>query len=148
MLRLLKGFLAPGGTLALAENLPRHGQRLSQLLEAPLPPEIAEAEEKIYTNPDDPLVNWDAADLVRLIQEAGLATANPTILDLKRAQVLPTATLDRWMDTSDANSYASRLLATGLKPEYLAQLAAALRPLANRSVVLNSRTAVFSGITP
>jgi putative ATPase len=148
MLRLLKGLLAPDGTLALAENLPRHGQRLSQLLEAPLPSEIAEAEEKIYTNPDDPLVNWDAADLCRCLQEAGLATANPTILDLKRAQVLPTATLDRWMDTSDANSYASRLLATGLKPEYLAQLATALHPLANRSVVLNSRTAVFSGITP
>ncbi|MBQ4479427.1 MAG: AAA family ATPase [Victivallales bacterium] len=143
-IHLFQTLLAPGGTLAFAENLPRHGQRLSRLVETPLPPEIAEAEEKIYTNPDDPLVNWDASDLCRLLQEAGLATANPTILDLHRTQVLPLATLNRWMDTSDANSYASRLLATGLKPEYLAQLAAALRPLANRSVAFASQTAILS----
>ena len=145
LLRLLTGLLAPNGTLSLAENLPRHGQRLSRLAEAPLPSEIAVAEEKIYTNPDDPLVNWDAADLCHYLQEAGLATSNPTILDLKRAQVLPAVTLNRWLDTTQPHSYATRLLAAGLSQEHLAQLSAALRPLANRTVVFNSRSAILKG---
>ena len=144
-LNLAHALLAPGGTLALAENLPRHGQRLSRLVEMPLPPEIALAEEKIYTSPDDPLVNWDAADLCRRLQEAGLVATNPTILDLKRAQVLSVAALNRWMDTEDAHSYASRLLAAGLEPEQLAQLAAALRPLVNHTVTFTSRTAILKG---
>ena len=145
LLRLLTGLLAPNGTLALAENLPRHGQRLSRFADAPLSPEIAIAEEKIYTNPDDPLVNWDVPDLCRHLQEAGLAASNPTILDLKRAQVLPAATLNRWLDTSQPHSYAARLLSAGLSQEHLAQLAAALRPLANRTVVFASRTAILAG---
>ena len=144
LLRLLAGLLAPNGTLALAENLPRHGQRLSQLAETPLPHEIADAEEKIYTNPEDPIVNWDAADLQSLLQAAGLETANPTLLDLRRAQVLPAATLERWMDAAQPHSYAARLRAAGLSPEHLAQLAAALRPLANRTVVLASQTAILA----
>ena len=144
-LHLFQTLLASNGTLALAENLPRHGQRLSRLVETPLPPEIADVEEKIYTNPDDPLVNWDAEDLRHLFTEAGFATQNPTLLDLHRSQVLPAATLNRWLDTDDSHSYASRLLAAGLQSEYLAQLAAALRPIVNRTVTFSSRTAILVG---
>ena len=146
-LHSFQALLASDGTLALAENLPRHGQRLSRLVETPLPHEIADAEERIYTNPDDPLVNWDVEDLRRLLQEAGFATQNPTLLDLRRSQVLPDATLQRWLDTDDPHSYASRLLATGLKSEYLAELAAALRPLVNHAVTFSSRTAILATTT-
>ena len=142
---LFQTLLASNGTLALAENLPRHGQRLSRLVETPLPPEIADVEEKIYTKPDDPLINWDAEDLRHLFTEAGFATQNPTLLDLHRSQVLPAATLNRWLDTDDSHSYASRLLAAGLQSEYLAQLAAVLRPIVNRTVTFSSRTAILVG---
>ena len=144
ILGMAKSLLAEGGTIAVAENLPRYGQRLSRLAEAQLPPEIAAAEEKIYTNPDDPLVNWDVDALRDIFQNAGLKTQNPILLDLKRSQVLPAATLNRWMDTTKPHSYASRLLDAGLSREALAQLDGAMRPLVNHTVIFASRTVILA----
>ena len=58
------GLLAPGGMISLAETIVRHTQRLHALLpKGSLPKEllarVVAAEEAIYANPDDALVNWD-----------------------------------------------------------------------------------------
>ncbi len=145
LLRTLKGLLADGGTLALAENLPCLGQRLSALAPQPLPPEIAAAEEAIYRNPDDPLVNWDDATLRRELAEAGFGGVSATVLELKRTQILPPALLARWLDAETPASYAARLLAAGLAPQRLELLRDALAPLANQPVTFTSHTAILAG---
>jgi len=72
----IKGLLRPGGRLALAEIVPRHTQRLHRLvdlsgLDEILAGRVVAAEEAIYANPDDPMVNWEAVDLQRMLAEAG-----------------------------------------------------------------------------
>ncbi|HMR66985.1 MAG TPA: AAA family ATPase, partial [Anaerolineae bacterium] len=71
--RLLK----PDGRLVLAEVIPKHTQRLRHLIDlSRLPAEIVAqmitAEEAIYTTADDPMVNWDEADLRHIATQAGL----------------------------------------------------------------------------
>ena len=78
LLASLRTFLAPGGRLALAETVPRHTQRLYRLPDlSPLPASLREAlieaEEAIYANPNDPMVNWAASDLRAALVEAGFA---------------------------------------------------------------------------
>jgi putative ATPase len=72
----IKSLLRPGGRLALAELVPRHTQRLHRLVDLSgsdeiLAGRVVAAEEAIYANPDDPMVNWEAVDLQRMLAEAG-----------------------------------------------------------------------------
>ncbi|MBC7237422.1 MAG: AAA family ATPase [Chloroflexi bacterium] len=76
-LRLLRELLAEGGRISLAEPIPRRAQRLYELVDtSSLPKAWADAwraaEEAIYANPQDPLVNWDLEDLRLACQQAGL----------------------------------------------------------------------------
>ncbi len=67
MLAGLVTYLLPGGRLVLAHPVPRHTQRLVDLIDwdgdEALAERVRAAEEAIYANPDDPLVSWDADDL-------------------------------------------------------------------------------------
>ena len=61
----------------LAENLTRHTQRLYRLLDASkldaeLYKRLAAAEEEIYANSADPMVNWDVEDLRSGLTAAGV----------------------------------------------------------------------------
>jgi putative ATPase len=76
-LRILATLLRPGGRLALAETVPALGTRLSQLLqfsrvEGALAELLRQAEGRIYSNPEDPLVNWRPEGLRGWLEEAGL----------------------------------------------------------------------------
>ncbi|HMN27165.1 MAG TPA: AAA family ATPase [Caldilineaceae bacterium] len=69
--------LAPHGVISLAERIPRHTQRLYRLVDLAelgktLSKRMVAAEEAIYANQADPLVNWDADGLVQLLSETGL----------------------------------------------------------------------------
>ena len=69
--------LQPLGVLVLAENLTRHTQRLYRLLDATkldakLYERLAVAEEEIYANSADPMVNWDVEDLRSVLTAAGV----------------------------------------------------------------------------
>ena len=73
--------LAPGGVVSLVEALPARAQRLHQLVDLtalgqPLAAAVATAEEAIYGDADNALVNWDAADLEALFVEAGFAAVD------------------------------------------------------------------------
>ncbi|MBD3239503.1 MAG: AAA family ATPase [Chitinivibrionales bacterium] len=64
------GLLADDGVMALAETVPSMGARVSSLCDlSALPPEVAEAfaatEESLFSDPDDPRVNWNADSLER-----------------------------------------------------------------------------------
>ena len=76
-LRSLLPLLATGGLLSLVETVPRHAQRLHQLvdlsaLDRDLQERMAEAEEAVYADPENPSVNWDVEDLRELLVGAGM----------------------------------------------------------------------------
>jgi putative ATPase len=114
LIQALIPLLQPGGTIVLAEAIPKRAQRLYQLL-APesftpsLAKKLAQAEEAIYANPEDPRVNWDLADLVRSLEQTGLTIEVDQ--QVSETQVRVTAAmLDRWF-TPNPNqpSYVDRL---------------------------------------
>jgi putative ATPase len=120
VIKLLVPWLRHGGAIVLAETVARHTQRLYRLLDktkldADLYQRLVAAEEAIYSNASDPLVNWDAEDLREVFASAGLVAEvkeerSPSELHIT------TALLERWFAaTGDRPTYAA----------YLAQLLSA-----------------------
>jgi putative ATPase len=128
----LADWLLTEGSLCLAQSVPRHGQRLYQLVDwSGSSPELAEkvrqAEEGIYVEETDPLVSWDEADLQAAIQAAGLTEVQLQLEREVNQRRLTAAHLDRWFDPplreNDRVSYGQRLLDAGLKPAERDQVA-------------------------
>lgn len=136
--------LANNGRLALAQTIPRHTQRIYQLLNMPDLPSLASAEEAIYHNPDDPLVNWDETTLIVGLQTAGLTVQHQLLTLTEQKRISPTL-LDRWFGEAGTNgrlSYAQHLQTYGLSIEEVAQVEThARRRLLNKTVAW--RTAVL-----
>ena len=70
--------LRDDGLFVFAQVVPRHGQRLHDLLKwddmpSDLHDRVIAAEEAIYQDDADPLVSWQAQDLEQALQEAGFA---------------------------------------------------------------------------
>jgi putative ATPase len=103
------------GTLALAEVVPRHTQRLSALLsenklEGELRDRWQSAEMALYTDAADPRFNWQGADLVALIEAAGFTvtwTEDVQTSDMWVGKGL----CDRWFDVTKPTSYRNQLAA-------------------------------------
>lgn len=128
--------LQKDGRLCLVQSIPRRGQRLYDLVEwvgvdEAVVVKVKAGEEAIYADPDDPLVNWDEGDVL-----AWAAAANLTVLQqYQETQVeqrrLTPAHLERWfgdgMLADGRPRYGQRLLAAGLTPTELEQIAALYR---------------------
>jgi len=66
--------LRPGGRVSIFEPVNRRNTRLYEAVDfGELHERVAVWEERCYASPDDPMVNFDADDLVRLFEEAGFA---------------------------------------------------------------------------
>jgi putative ATPase len=121
--------LAPRGRLSLAEVLPRRGQRLYHLVDlSALNPDLrqrlAAAEEAIYNNAADPMVNWDASDLEHMLHAAGLSETQVVVETDSGQQRITAELLQRWftiVETKGRPSYAQHLLRQLTEPE-LAQV--------------------------
>lgn len=117
--RLLKS----GGRLVLAEVVPRHTPRLHKLVDlsalpANLVERISAAEEAIYTNPGDPMVNWDGPDLKQMLQEAGLTKTEISVETLASEMYIGPEQLARWFALESRGqrpTFAQHLMA--LSPE-------------------------------
>ena len=116
---VLHACLRDTGRLCLAEVVPRRAQRLSALVDlTPLGDELAArlqaAEGAVYEADNDPLVNWDAADLEAILRAAGFELRTPLCVETQDEERRITAeTLARWFDVQAANrrpSYAQHLL--------------------------------------
>ncbi|HNS01689.1 MAG TPA: AAA family ATPase [Anaerolineae bacterium] len=97
---LLAALLSENGHISLAETAPIHTQRLHRLidlstLDERVAQQVVEAEEAIYSRPDDPMVNWDEAGLQRAFEAAGLVTQVSVEREASQVQVTP-AMLARW----------------------------------------------------
>jgi len=111
----LTALLGAQGIISLADRVPRYTQRLYQLIDLTelgesVAARVVEAEEAIYQQADDPLVNWTEAELVALFQAAGVPVT--AVLETDHSQVQMTATvLQRWFAPAPGErpSYGQRL---------------------------------------
>jgi putative ATPase len=152
--QLLSNLLAKGGTISLAEVVPRHTQRLHALLDRDaLDPDLAAglttAEEAIYARAEDPMVNWDAENLRAVFIAVGLATALRVEREVGEVHVTQ-AVLDRWFTPAatpeQRPSYVDHLR-EHLDGAQLAQVEDLFRhQLANRAVPWQTTTAYLVAV--
>jgi putative ATPase len=118
--RLLCELLAERGLVSLAETIPRRAQRLYALVDTSLlPDEMVEqwrqAEEAIYADPDDPLVNWDTDDLADAMNAAGLRVYSLHVQPVESEYLLAARHLNEWFTPASKG-----------RPSYLDHLSRAL----------------------
>lgn len=112
LLKRIHSLLAPEGRIVLAEPVPSGGQRLSALIKPDSLTEqcstvLARCEEELFGDPDDPMVNWDAASLEEEIQQLPGITVSISELDSSDMRVLRPADIDFWFREEGANSRRS-----------------------------------------
>lgn len=121
-------WLAPSGRTILAQVIPRWGQRLYRLIDwagvpASLYAQVVAAEEEIYTDPTDRLVNWELP-----AQLAGWQIEQTEIVEERR---ISPEMLDRWFgegkQAGERLSYRQRLKNAGITPADLTFLATLYR---------------------
>ena len=147
--------LAADGWLALAETIPRYTQRIYALGDRSLlQPELAErliaAEESIYADAADRLVNWDddtlqAALCVVFPEEAQAGRVSMERIDTDTDVRITDTLIQRWFGPSlgERRSYAERL-AERMQPAEVEQIENWIRgQLLNRTVVWRRRTALM-----
>ena len=116
-LAILGGLLAPQGRLVLAESVPARGERLfagmdlSGLGES-LARRVIEAEEAVYADPQDAMVNWDVPDLTAWCVEAGLSVIHRDLIARRVALPVGAPELDRWLGHTHYEGKIGRLLGT------------------------------------
>jgi len=103
VVQVLIELLRPDGSLLLAETVPRHTQRLYNLVDAKqfnakIYRRLVKAEEAIYQNVDDAMVNWNEDELRSLFQNAGLTAEVQLEATQTDLQITP-ALLERWFST-------------------------------------------------
>jgi putative ATPase len=150
LLAQLNTLLAADGILVLAESVPRETQRLYQFIDATwlkpsLYDRIIAAEEAIYTQPDNPKVNWTIADLQSSLEQAGFAIE----LQPERSQTevfLSQTLCDRWFTSNPEQPTYADHLARFLSPSEITQVRQAfLKRVSNQTVVWNSTTVFIRG---
>ena len=148
LIRMLSPWLSDRGILVLAENIPRLTQRIYQLL---TPEEIGQslydkwikAEEAIYQSPDDPMFNWDDADLNLYLKEAGFRVEIEIKTQITQLYISP-ALLRRWFAPTKSDSklsYAACLRQTLAPEEVRAVQKAVSQKLSNQTVSWSSKIA-------
>jgi putative ATPase len=131
VLEMAVNLLRPGGALSLAEAIPGRAQRLTALLDLePLSADLTErvraAEAAIYTDPADPMVNWDAEDLLELCRGTGLEVVQAECQEETAERRVSPAELARWFAQEGGGgrpSYAEHLL-SAISPAELDQVQA------------------------
>ncbi len=124
--RTVAGLLAPQGRLCLAEVIPGEGQRIYDLvdtsaLDARLVARWREAEEAIYGDQADPMVNWDADVLRQALIGAGLDLLEFEIARAAQDYFIGSQTLARWFPQDEP-------VRTEARPTYAARMAHFLEP--------------------
>jgi putative ATPase len=131
----VRAHLRHAGHLSLVEVIPRRAQRLSALVDlaelgADLAARVQAAEEAMYHDAHDPLVNWDLPEFEAALQAAGFQVQGQLRYDTQEDERHITAAyLSRWFTVSAAAarpSYASRLRAH-LSAEELRRVEACFR---------------------
>ncbi|HEY9654531.1 MAG TPA: AAA family ATPase, partial [Crinalium sp.] len=145
IVRSLSNWLQPNGTVTLAESIPYQAQRLYQLLNPAwlsdkLYQKLVKAEEAIYTQPDDPMVNWDAPDLQVMFEAAGFIVALQ-VEPLSTEMLITAALVDRWFAANSVQSTYVTHLSHHLSQAELTKVRSAFTRLVNQTVKWRSTIA-------
>jgi putative ATPase len=127
---IIKQTIQPGGRLVLAEIIARHTQRLYRLvdlsrLDDDLARRVAAAEETIYANVNDSMVNWDGVDLQAALEHAGFEAVeiHTEVADSERhigaGQVASWFTVE---ENKARPTYAQHLIAGNISMDELAHV--------------------------
>jgi len=152
----MRHFLAAGGRLALTESIPRHTQRLYALLDASavnpaLWKRIVAAEEAIYADETDPMVNWDAAKLAAMAEQAGFEAVQVMESPQTAEFFVGEQHISRWFDDAPAGSRPSyaQCLQQMLSAAEVVQVRAMFeRQLLNQQILWHSVTLFLLAIAP
>jgi putative ATPase len=120
LIKTIADLLQPDGKVALSEPIPRHSQRIYRLFDlsklgisTDLSDHWMQAEEAIYSNPDNAMINWDAEDLRGIFERTGFTVeveveSNVNQISISRAM------LDRWFSQNNSKptymGYLSKFL--------------------------------------
>lgn len=113
-LQAWKLLLQPGGYLLLAETMPRHTQRLHQLIPPDrIPSRLLnrwrKAEEQLYESAAVWSMTWDVQDLETLFDQAGL-TAEIALEHTQTELLISAALIDRWFASASVKpTYAEQI---------------------------------------
>jgi putative ATPase len=147
-LRRLVALLQDGGAISLAEAIPRRAQRLYRLVDtSPLGEEtaaaLAQAEEAIYSDVNDIMTGWDAADLEKALVDAGLAGIQVLTREIETEHLVTAGQVARWFgDTQVGRPTYGQHLARVLPAEAVAQVRGLyVRQLADKTVPWRSTIA-------
>ncbi|MCC7264854.1 MAG: AAA family ATPase [Candidatus Latescibacteria bacterium] len=148
----LRAVLRPGGCFALAENLPRRAQRLHALaglagLPAELRQRVIQAEEAIYADPANPLVNWGKEELEALFRTAGFIQVEAREEITTTSRRLSPQQLAQWFNPGGETHHTyAHYLGRLLEEEELHLVRRAFeRELANRMVEWTSTQLLVTG---
>jgi len=148
--------LLPGGRLVLVQSIPRHVQRLYDLVSwgraGALREKVVAAEEAIYAATADPLVNWDEDELRAALEKAGLVDVRLSVEAQAEERLLTGAHMERWFGEKDPVtagegngarlSYRERLREGGLTAAEVERVAKLFREqVLEQTVTWNSRVA-------
>ncbi len=131
ILHVLRKLLAENGRICLMQTIPKEGQRLYDLVDwseesEALLTHVKQAEESIYADVDDVLVNWDAEDVETAVTEAGLTTHHLQLEREMQQRRMTGQQVARWFaldgDEGQKLSYGRRLLQAGVNKKELAKV--------------------------
>jgi putative ATPase len=111
-LEAVAAVMRPGGQISLAEVVPSEGMHLSALLDLESESEsfrrkLAEAEEGIYGDPGNPLVNWSAEDYGTMLENAGFGVLKKESRRFSDSRTIRSRDIERWF-AHQSGSYAAR----------------------------------------
>ncbi|HEY9880218.1 MAG TPA: AAA family ATPase, partial [Leptolyngbyaceae cyanobacterium] len=149
LLALLKSLLNTGGSLVLAESIPRYTQRISDLvqpesLEADLLAKWQQAEAAIFEDENSPLFNWDEEEVRSHFTSSGF-TLDLQTETVKTNLLITPQLLNRWFSTQATTtgqlSYQEQLSKHLTKSEVQKVQKVCDRTLQNQTVHWHSRVA-------
>ncbi len=147
ILQYLESILSTGGILALSETLPRAGQRLSELMDASsLSKDVLDrfrkAEDRIYTESNNAMVNWDHDSLRGLLDEIGYENVQIRVEQDTLNRTIKGSDLDSWFALDPPSKLVQGLRAT-LQDKEILDLAGMFKRYIEDKEVLWKKSVVF-----
>lgn len=149
--QIIAGLLKPQGRLVLAEIVPKQTQRLHQLVDLSALPfdlagRVAAAEEAIYSNPNDPMVNWNSKDLEQLFQQAGLTNTKLMVETTTSEWRIGRQQIERWFNLESQHArltFAQHLQNAAISASEIEQIKTIFQQQLTEAVVLWHSTTAY-----
>ncbi len=106
----LAGCLVEQGTIILAETVHSASQRISKFIRfgtSGFEEEFHSAEESLFTNADDPMINWDSRSLQEEISVSEMLSARVSEVTFTPTRRIAPADVEFWLRKSDAEGRKS-----------------------------------------